>query len=70
MKNQFHVIYERDEEWWIGYCPEIPGANGQGKTKKECQESLANAIKLILHDRLKDTLKAIPPGAIKETISI
>ena len=70
MINQFHAIYERDGEWWIGYCPEVPGANGQGKTKEECGESLAEAIKLILKDRLKDTLKGVPPEAIKETISV
>ena len=31
--------------------PEIPAANGQGKTKDEARESLAEAIALILEDR-------------------
>lgn len=35
MTNQFTVIFERDEDWSIAYCPEIPGANGQGKTRDE-----------------------------------
>ncbi len=52
MKNQFNAIIEKDGEWYIAYCPEIPGANGQGKTKKECLESLAEAIKLILVSKL------------------
>ena len=51
MHNEFTAIIERDGEWFIAYCPEIPGANGQGKTLQECRQSLAEAIALILEDR-------------------
>ena len=47
MRNEFTAIFERDCEWHIAYCLEIPGANGQGKTKEEARESLAEAIALI-----------------------
>lgn len=50
MHNEFMAIIERDEEWFIAYCPEIPGANGQGRTIEECKRSLAEAIALILED--------------------
>ena len=33
MRNEFTSIIERDFEWYIACCPEIPGANGQGRTK-------------------------------------
>ena len=51
MRNEFTAIIERDDEWYIAYCPEIPGANGQGTTKQEARESLAEAIALVLEDR-------------------
>ncbi len=51
MRNEFTAIIERDEEWFIGYCPEIPGANGQGRTADECRQNLSEAISLILEDR-------------------
>lgn len=47
MKNEFTAIIEQDGEWYIAYCPEIPGANGQGKTSEEARENLAEAIALI-----------------------
>lgn len=56
MKHQFNAIVERDEDWFVAYCPEIPGANGQGRTREECLKSLAEAIQLILDDRLEDAL--------------
>ena len=43
MTNEFTAVVERDGEWFIAYSPEIPGANGQGKTKEEALKSLSDA---------------------------
>jgi predicted RNase H-like HicB family nuclease len=68
MHNEFTAIIEHDEEWFIAYCPEIPGANGQGRTIEECRENLASAIELILEDRREDALRGVPQDAIRETV--
>jgi predicted RNase H-like HicB family nuclease len=65
MKNEFTAIIERDGDWYIAYCPEIPGANGQGRTKDEARENLAEAIELILEARREDALRGVPPGATR-----
>lgn len=70
MHNEFNAIVEKDGELFIAYCPEIPGANGQGRTKEECLKSLSDAIHLILEDRRKDALRGIPAGAIQEVVSV
>ena len=70
MHNEFSATIERDEGWYIGYCPEIPGANGQGKTIEECKRNLAEAISLILEDRREDALRGIPDDARRETVTI
>jgi len=70
MHNEFTAIIEKDEEWYIAYCPEIPGANGQGKSLDECRENLAEAISLILEERRKDVLRGVPENAIKEVVTI
>jgi len=54
MRNEFTMVIEQDGEWFSGYCPEIPGANGQGHTIEECNESLADAVALILKDQKED----------------
>jgi len=51
MHNELTAIIERGGDWYIAYCPEIPGANGQGRTTDEARASLAEAIALILGDR-------------------
>ena len=70
MRNEFTAIIEQDEEWYIGYCLEIPGANGQGKTIEECKINLAEAISLILEDRREDALRGAPANAKREIINI
>lgn len=70
MHNEFTSVIEQDGEWFIGYCPEIPGANGQGRTREECHENLAEAIALILADRREDGLRGVPPDAIRETVIV
>ena len=48
MRNEFTAIVERDSPWYVAYCAEVPGANGQGKTREECLASLREAVTLIL----------------------
>ena len=70
MRNEFTSLIEEDGEWFIGYCPEIPGANGQGRTVEECRANLAEAIALILEDRREDGLRGAAPDAIRETVVV
>ena len=70
MHNEFTAVIERDDDWFIAYCPEVPGANGQGKTKKECLKSLSEAIKLILDDRRQDALRGLPEDAEQQIVAV
>ena len=63
MSNTYTAIFERDGDWHIAYCPEVPGANGLGHTKQEAQASLASAIELIFHDRREGALQGVPEDA-------
>jgi len=68
--NEFTAIIEKDGDWFIAYCPEIPGANGQGRTREEARESLAEAIALILADRREDALRGVPADAEQDTVTV
>lgn len=70
MRNEFTAVVECDGDWYIAYCPEIPGANGQGRTVEECQANLGEAIALILEDRREDGLRGLPSDAIHSTVTI
>ena len=63
MHNEFTAMIEKDEDWYIGYCPEFAGANGQGASVEECKKNLSDAISLILKDRRNDVVLGVPEGA-------
>jgi len=70
MANEYTVIIEKDGDWFIAYTPDIPGANGQGRTKEEARASVAEAIALILEDRRQDALRGLPPDAERGTVTV
>ena len=70
MKSFRWIIVLSVAPGYIAYCPEVPGANGQGQTKQEARESLAEAISLVLEDRREDGLRGVPPDAVQEKVTI
>lgn len=66
--KEFTAIIEQDGKWYIAYCPEIPGANGQGKTRDEARENLVESIVLILKDRREEGLRSVPLEAMREYV--
>jgi predicted RNase H-like HicB family nuclease len=70
MRNEFTAVIERDGDWYVAWSPEIPEANGQGRTIEECRENLSAAIQLVLEDRREDGLRGAPTDALRETVTI
>ena len=70
MTNEFTAVIERDGDWFVAFCPEIPGANGQGRTAAEAKADLAEAIALILEARREDGLRGVPADALREMVQV
>ncbi len=52
MKNQFTAVFEKEDNWWIGYVEELPGANTQGATLEEARENLKEAVSMVLDQKI------------------
>jgi predicted RNase H-like HicB family nuclease len=61
MQNDFTSLIEKHEQWYVGSSPEVPEANGQGKTLEECRQNLAEAIALVLLDKREDAFSLATP---------
>ena len=70
VRNEFTAILQRDEDWFIAFCLEISAANGQGKTREDALENLAEAILLYFEMRREDGLRGVPADAIREVIIV
>ena len=70
MRNEFTAIIERDGKWFVAWCPEVFGANGQGRTAVAAKKDLVAAIKLVLVDRCRDALRGLPVAASREVLTV
>ena len=52
----------REGEWYVGFCQEVPEANGQGRTSEECMQSLRDAVLLLMEDRREDARRNVSPA--------
>jgi len=43
-----NAIFEKADDWYIGYAEELLGANTRGKTLEEARKNLKEAVELIL----------------------
>ena len=68
--NEFTAILLQDEDWYVAFCMEISAANGQGKTREDALENLAEAILLYLEMRREDGLRGVPDRLHREVIAV
>jgi len=48
MEKVFEATIEKHGRWWVGWVEAVPGANSQGRTLREVQENLKEAVALVL----------------------
>jgi len=70
MRNRYTALVQRDGKWFIAFCPEVPEANGQGKTRQGCLESLAEAIELVLDYKREQGLEKASKGTEQTSIFV
>ncbi|PYI82367.1 MAG: HicB family protein [Verrucomicrobia bacterium] len=70
MARQFTALIQRDGKWFIAFCPEVPGANGQGRTRSSCLKNLAEAIKLMLEIQEEELAKLCAKDAERTLVSV
>ena len=47
-KREFTAIYQKRDDRYIAWIEKVPGVNTQGRTKREAQDNLREALLLIL----------------------
>ena len=51
MEQTFEATIEKRDKWYIGWVDAVPGAFSQGRTIKEVEENLKEAVQLILESQ-------------------
>ena len=70
---QFTGVFQKRGSWYVAWVEEIPGVNTQGRTLKDAQDNLKEALKLVIEANRelasRSESEAESP-AIRQSISI
>ena len=68
--NSYTAVVKRDRDWWIGWIEEVPGVNGQERTREELIQSLTVTLGEALDMNRADARTAAGPEFEEERISV
>ncbi len=68
MVQTYTAVIQRDEGWWIGWIQEIPGVNGQERTKDELLETLQVTLRETIEYNRKEAIRRTEGESFEEII--
>jgi predicted RNase H-like HicB family nuclease len=63
----YTAIYKKSGKYYSAWVMEVPGVNTQGRTKKEAQKNLKEALNLVLAAREKYFKKELGTAKIEKS---
>lgn len=70
MEKTFEATIEKRDRWYIGWVDAVPGAFSQGRTIKEVEENLKEAVFLILDNQKELRAKGRGTKILKRKILV
>lgn len=70
MERIFEATIEKRDRWYIGWVDAVPGAFSQGRTIKEVEENLKEAVQLILGSQQELRTKGVGGKVLKRKLHI
>ena len=70
MEQTFEATIEKRDKWYIGWVDAVPGAFSQGRTIKEVEQNLKEAVQLILESQRELRDKGSGGEIVKRKIQV
>jgi predicted RNase H-like HicB family nuclease len=70
MERTFEATIEKRGRWYIGWIDAVPGAFSQGRTIKEVEENLKEAVQLILESQRELRDRGVAGEILKRKIRV
>ena len=68
--EQFLIVIEQAAGNYSAYCPDLPGCIATGKTKKEVENNIREAIAFHIDGVKKDGLPVPQPSSFTEYVEV
>lgn len=68
--SKYLVVIEKAEKNFAAYCPDLPGCVATGKTKREAEKNIREAIAFHLEGLKEDRMPIPPHTATAEYVAV
>ena len=68
--HKYLVIYEKARNNYSAYSPDIPGCIATGKTRKEAEKNIREAISFHIEGLVKDGLPLPEPASFTDYVEV
>jgi predicted RNase H-like HicB family nuclease len=68
--HKYLVIFEKARDNYSAYSPDIPGCIATGRTRKEAEKNIKEAINFHIEGMVKDGLPLPEPAAFTEYVEV
>lgn len=66
MIQNYTAVIQKSDGWWIGWIQEIPGVNGQERTKDELLEALRITLREMIEYNREEAIRRTENEAFEE----
>lgn len=70
MNSTFTAIVKQDGDWWVGWIEEVPGVNGQERTKDKLLASLKEILSEALEFNRQEAREAAQGEFTEEPVMV
>ena len=70
MVNTYTAVTKQTGDWWFGWVEEIPGVNGQERTREALLESLKTTLAEALEFTQQEAIQAAQPGYTEVLLAV
>lgn len=68
--HKYLVIFEKAKNNYSAYSPDLPGCIATGRTRKEAEKNIKEAINFHIEGMVKDGLPLPEPAAFTEYVEV
>jgi predicted RNase H-like HicB family nuclease len=70
VERTFEATIEKRDRWYVGWVDAVPGAFSQGRTIRDVQENLKEAVQLVLESQCELKQKGTGGKILKRKIQV
>ncbi len=68
--QEYTAVVKRQGDWWYGWIEEIPGVNGQERSREELRQSLRETLREAIRMNREEAIRLASDDYTEELVAV